>query len=75
VSEDQLNRNIEYARRRIRAEVITAAYGMEVGERFLIESDEQALRAVEELPKAQRITDQARLFSPPPPLPPSQEER
>jgi len=66
VSEDQLNRNIEYNRRRIRAELITAAYGVEVGERFLIESDEQALRAVQELPVAQRQTDQARLFSPPP---------
>ena len=64
--EDQLNRNMEYARRRIRAEVITAAYGMEAGERFLIESDDQALRAVEEIPKAQRLTDQARLFSPQP---------
>jgi carboxyl-terminal processing protease len=66
VGEDQLNRNIDYARRRIRAEVITAAYGVEVGERFLIESDEQALRAIEEIPKAQRMTDQARLFSPSP---------
>jgi carboxyl-terminal processing protease len=64
VSEDQLNRNIEYARRRIRAEMITAAYGVEVGERFLIESDAQALRAIEEIPKSQRQTDQARLFSP-----------
>ncbi len=63
VSEDQLNRNIEYTRRRIRAEMITAAYGVEVGERFLIESDAQALRAIEEIPKSQRQTDQARLFS------------
>src|SRR5262247_1428172 len=67
--EDLLNRNMEYARRRIRVEVITAAYGVEAGERFLIESDDQALRAVEEIPKAQRLTDQARLFSPQPPLP------
>ncbi len=66
VNEDQLNRNIEYARRRIRAEVITAAYGVEVGERFLIESDNQALRAIEEIPKAQRMADQARLFAPSP---------
>lgn len=66
VSEDQLNRSIEYVRRRIRAEVIAAAYGMEVGERFLIESDSQALRAVEEIPRAQRQTDQARLFAPTP---------
>ncbi len=63
VSEDQLNHNIDYARRRIRAEVITAAYGVEAGERFLIEIDDQALRAIEELPVAQRQTDQARLFS------------
>jgi hypothetical protein len=42
---------------------------VEAGERFLIESDDQALRAVEEIPKAQRITDQARLFSPSPSLP------
>jgi carboxyl-terminal processing protease len=66
--EDRLNRNMEYARRRIRAEVITAAYGVEAGERFLIESDDQAMRAVEEMPKAQRLTDQARLFAPSPPL-------
>src|SRR5262249_45842998 len=65
VSEDQLNRNIEYCRRRIRAEALTAAYGVEVGERFLVESDEQALRAVQEIPIAQRQTDQARLFSTP----------
>ncbi|MGH9854627.1 MAG: S41 family peptidase [Blastocatellia bacterium] len=64
--EDRLSRSLEYVRRRIRAEVITAAYGMEVGERFLIEGDEQALRAVDEIPRAQRQTDQARLFSPPP---------
>jgi carboxyl-terminal processing protease len=75
VSEDQLNRNIEYARLRIRAEVITAAYGVEVGERFLVESDDQALRAIEEIPRAQRITDQARLFSPAPALRPFKEDR
>jgi carboxyl-terminal processing protease len=63
VSEETLNRNIDYVRRRIRAEVITAAHGVEVGERFLIESDIQALRAIEEIPKSQRQTDQARLFS------------
>lgn len=66
VSEDHLKQNLEYVRRRIRAEVITAAYGVEVGERFLIESDSQALRAIEEIPRAQRQTDQARLFSPSP---------
>ena len=61
-SESAINRQLDYARRRIRAEVITAAYGLEVAEQFMIESDQQALRALEELPKAKRLSDQARLW-------------
>jgi carboxyl-terminal processing protease len=66
VNEAQVNQNIEYVRRRIRAEVITAAYGVEVAEQFLAESDAQTLRAIEEIPKAKHLTDQARLFPAPP---------
>ncbi len=65
VSDALLHQRIEYVRRRIRAEVITAAYGIEVAERFLIESDEQAMRAMEEIPIAKQLTDQARLFPSP----------
>jgi carboxyl-terminal processing protease len=64
VGEVQLHQRIEYVRRRIRAEVITAAYGVEVAEQFLLESDEQAMRAIEEIPRAKQLTDQAGLFSP-----------
>jgi carboxyl-terminal processing protease len=66
VNEAQVNQNIEYVRRRIRAEVITAAYGVEVAEQFLAESDVQTMRAIEEIPKAKHQTDQARLFPAPP---------
>jgi carboxyl-terminal processing protease len=62
VSENQISKNIDHVRRRIRAEVITAAYGIEVAEEFLIESDQQALRAIDEMPKAKHLCDQARLF-------------
>ena len=62
VSENQVTKKIDHVRRRIRAEVITAAYGIEVAEEFLIESDQQALRAIEEMPKAKHLRDQARLF-------------
>jgi carboxyl-terminal processing protease len=62
VSESQTVKKIDHVRRRIRAEVITAAYGIEVAEEFLIESDQQALRAIEEMPKAKHLRDQARLF-------------
>ncbi|MGH9832540.1 MAG: S41 family peptidase [Blastocatellia bacterium] len=66
VKDAQVNQNIEYVRRRIRAEVITAAYGVEAAEQFLAESDVQTLRAIEEIPKAKHLTDQARLFPAPP---------
>ncbi len=62
VGEKQVNSNLDYVHRRIRAELITAAYGIEVAEQFLFESDEQALRAIEEIPKAKRLNDQAKLF-------------
>ncbi len=66
VNEAQVNQNIEYVRRRLRAEVITAASGVEAAEQFLAESDVQTLRAIEEIPKAKHQTDQARLFPSPP---------
>ncbi len=62
VNESKVNKSLDYIRRRIRAEVMTAAYGIEIADHFLIESDEQAMRAVEEIPKAKRLSDQARLF-------------
>jgi carboxyl-terminal processing protease len=62
VSESQIGKKIDSVRRRIRAEVITAAYGIEVAEEFLMESDQQALRAIDDMPKAKHLRDQARLF-------------
>jgi carboxyl-terminal processing protease len=62
VNESEVKDQLDFVRQRIRAEVITAAYGIEIADQFLTESDEQALRAVEEIPKAKRLTDQARLF-------------
>lgn len=62
VKESELAKKADYIRRRIRAEIITAAYGSEVAEQFLLESDEQIMRALIELPKAKHLTDQAHLF-------------
>jgi carboxyl-terminal processing protease len=66
LSEAQVASHLDYIRRRIRAEVITAAYGIEVADQFLLESDLQALAAVEAIPKAKNLTDTARLFAPAP---------
>ena len=56
--------NADYARRRLRAEVITALYGVEAAEQFLLESDEQALSAIDAIPRAKRLSDMAKLFQP-----------
>ena len=66
VSESLLATHLEYARRRIRAELITAAYGIEAEEQFLLESDLQALQALDAIPKAKQLTATARLFDFPP---------
>ena len=49
VSELQVDEQLEYVERQIRAEMISTAYGVEIAERFLLESDVQALRAIEAL--------------------------
>lgn len=62
IGESDLAGNGEFLRRRIRAEVITAAYGIETAEQYLIESDPQAIRAVEEIPRARQSLARAKLF-------------
>lgn len=62
MSEATLATHSEYARRRIRAELITAAYGIEAEDQFLLDSDPQAIQAIEAIPKAKQLTSMARLF-------------
>jgi carboxyl-terminal processing protease len=54
---------MEYARRRIRSELVTAAYGVEAGEQIAIENDEQVQQSIEALPRARQLTETARLFT------------
>ncbi len=66
ISESLLTTHLDYARRRIRAELITAAYGIEAEDQFLLESDPQAQQALDAIPKARQLTSTARLFEPAP---------
>ncbi|NOT62879.1 MAG: hypothetical protein HOP19_21940, partial [Acidobacteria bacterium] len=59
--EARLTAQPETLRRRLRAELMTAAYGLEVGERFLLESDQQVLAALAEMPQARSLLERARL--------------
>ncbi len=64
ITESLLSSHSEYARRRIRAELITAAYGIEAEDQYLLDSDPQAVQAIEAIPKAKQLTSMARLFEP-----------
>ena len=56
----QVEGDLDYARLRLRDEIITAAYGQEAGQRTLLDSDPQLLRALEAFPDARRLAEMAR---------------
>ncbi len=56
----QIDEDLEFAKLRLRQEIITAAFSADAGARVLLDSDTQVLRAVEALPDAKRLADNAR---------------
>src|SRR5689334_5707828 len=56
----QLDEELEFAKLRLRQEIITAAYSNDAGARVLLDSDVQVLRALEALPDAKRLADSTR---------------
>ncbi|MEW6736382.1 MAG: S41 family peptidase [Acidobacteriota bacterium] len=60
VTDTQYNEQLAYIKRRIREEVVTAAYGSDVGTQVFLNEDEATLKAIEELPRARELADNAR---------------
>lgn len=56
----QIDEELEFAKLRLRQEIITAAFSNDAGARVLLDSDVQVLRALEALPDAKRLADNAR---------------
>jgi carboxyl-terminal processing protease len=56
----QIDEELEFAKLRLRQEIITAAFSNDAGARVLLDSDTQVLRALEALPDAKRLADNAR---------------
>jgi len=56
----QIDEELEYAKVRLRQEIITAAFSNDAGARVLLDSDPQVLRALEALPDAKRLADTTR---------------
>ena len=60
VQVSQIDEELEFAKLRLRQEIITAAFSSDAGARVLLESDAQILRALDALPEAKRLADAAR---------------
>jgi carboxyl-terminal processing protease len=57
LSAENIDREAEYARMRLRLELATANYSNEAGIRVLLESDPQVLKGVEVMPEARKLLD------------------
>lgn len=60
VSPAQVDEELEFTKLRLRQEIITASFSNDAGARVLLDSDVQVLRALEALPDAKRLADNAR---------------
>lgn len=56
----QIDEELEFAKLRLRQEIVTAAFSNDAGARVLLDSDAQVLRALEALPDAKRLADSSR---------------
>jgi carboxyl-terminal processing protease len=55
----QIDEELEFAKLRLRQEIVTAAFSNDAGARVALDSDAQVLRALEALPDAKRLADSA----------------
>jgi carboxyl-terminal processing protease len=60
----QIDADLDFTKLRLREEIITAAFGADAGQRVLLESDPQALRAIGVLPDAKRLAESVRNGTP-----------
>lgn len=64
LTDAQIDNDVDFVRLRLRDEIITAAFGADEGQRVLLESDPQALRAISVLPEAKRLAESVRNGTP-----------
>jgi len=59
LSEEVITRNLDFIKNRIRAEFVTAAYGMAAAYQVTLSEDNQVQEAIKDLPKAKELADHA----------------
>jgi len=60
----QVDADLDFVKLRLREEMITASFGADAGQRILLESDPQTLRAIGVLPDAKRLAESVRNGTP-----------
>ncbi len=60
LSPDNLNSQLDFAKMRLRDELVTAAYSTELGQQVLLEQDPQVLKAIDALPEAKKLAENVR---------------
>jgi carboxyl-terminal processing protease len=60
----QVDADLDFVKLRLRYEIVTAAFGADAGQRIILESDPQALRAINVLPDAKRLAESIRNGTP-----------
>jgi carboxyl-terminal processing protease len=60
----QLDADLDFVKLRLRYEMVTSAFGGDAGQRVVLESDPQALRAINVLPDAKRLAESVRNGTP-----------
>ena len=60
----QIDSDLDFVKLRLRVEIVTAAFGADAGQRIVLESDPQALRAINVLPDAKRLAESVRNGTP-----------
>jgi carboxyl-terminal processing protease len=58
--EARLQKDLDWVKRQIRYEIVTAAYGQEVASQVLLEGDLQVQRAISEVPNAKTMAEEIR---------------
>jgi carboxyl-terminal processing protease len=58
--EARLQKDLDWVKRQIRYEIVTAAYGQEVASQVLLEGDVQVQRAISEIPNAKTMAEEIR---------------
>jgi hypothetical protein len=58
-----VDENFEWARKKIREEALSAAYGVDMQRRMTMEEDSQLQRAIAEMPQSAQLAERARKLS------------